>query len=213
MSTQQQAERELNQAETHKGQPDVVHPFAVAGRVNLLQLSELRESSAGNMGCCSGNASGGVAGPEAEIPVILDSLELAGVQVSGVVATGCGCGPSDDLAPVTFDGEGVLGLDALNVAPTEGCCGKGVDHGDSLVKNHDSGSQEQQPTQSCCGRNDAGLNEPASVSKKQELHREQQVQKKHQAAHDNCGCGSKTVEVGHLTILPLSTKSSSLEGK
>lgn len=207
------AERQERQTHAYQGNARVVELSAALNGFGVLGLTEVGKSRASDVSCCSGLASGGVTGSESEVFVVIDAPEFAGMDVTSVVSTGCGCRPSHNSSFSSFNGESVFGLDAINGIPANGGSYEGVHHSDALVEDQNFGSNEAEPSECCSGANNAELQQPAAVTEKENLNHKQQVEQENHSGHDKCGCGSKSVEVGHMTILPLTVKSSSLEGK
>jgi len=207
------AERQERQAHARQGNPGVAESSAALHSSRVLGLSKVVKTGASNVSCCTGLASGGVTGSEAEVFVELDTFEFARMEVSSVVAAGCGCRPSNNSGTAGFDGESVFGFDAVHSIPANCGCNKGVHNGDALVIDEYFGAYKAQPSECCAGGNQAELQEPGAIAKEENLNTKKQVEQENHSGHDKCGCGSKSVEVGHTTILPLTVKSSSLEGK
>jgi len=207
------AERHKRQAQARQGYAHVVESPATLHENRVPVLAKIGKSSAGNVSSGSRLALGGVAGSQPEVLVVVDSLEFAGMKVSSVVATGCGCRPSYNSSTTGFDGESIFSFDAVDSIPANCGCDEGVHNRDSLVVDQDFWTNEAQPRQCCSGGDKAQLSHPGAVAEKENLNSEQQVEQENHSGHDKCGCGSKSMKVGHMTILPLTVKSSSLEGK
>ena len=213
LSVKNVAERYQSQTHAHQGKARAVEFSAALHSSRVLSLAKIGKSGASHVSGSTRLAFGGVAWSQPEVLVVADSLEFTGVEISVVVTAGCGCRPSDNSSAAGFDGERILRFDAFDSIPANCGCDEGVDHRDSLVVNENFGSYEAQPGE-CCGDSDkAELNQPGAVTEENNLNSEQQVEQKNHASHDKCGCGSKSTKVGHTTILPLTVKSSSLEGK
>jgi hypothetical protein len=207
------AERQERQAQANQGNARVVESSTALNGFGVLGLTEVGKSRSSDVSCCSGLASGGVARSESEVFVVVDTSEFTGMDVSGVVSPGCGCRPGNNSSATGFDGERVFGFDAVDSIPANCGCNEGVHHGDALVEDQNFGSNKAKPSECCGNANEAELQQPAAVTEKDNLNTEKQVEQKNHTSHDKCRCGSKSMDVGHMTILPLTVKSSSLEGK
>jgi len=207
------AERQERQAQRYQSNAGVVESPAALYGSRILGLTEVSKPSASNVSCCSGLASGRVSRAKAEVFVVVDAFEFTGMDVSSVVSAGCGCGPSDNASGSSFNGESVFGFDAVNGIPANCGCNEWVHHSDAFIENQYFGANEAQPSQCCTNSDEAQLNQPSAIAEEENLNSEQQVEQENHTGHNKCGCGSKSVEVGHTTILPLTVKSSSLEGK
>ena len=207
------AERNQRQAQARQGYAHVVESSATLHGNRVLGLAKIGKSRAGHVSSGSRLALGRVTGSQPKVLVVVDALQFAGMKVSSVVAAGCGCRPSDNSSTTGFDRESIFGFDAVDRVPANCGCEEGVHNRDSLVVDHDFWTNEAQPRQCCSGGDEAQLSHPGAVAEKENLNSEQQVEQENHSTHDKCGCGSKSMKVGHMTILPLTVKSSSLEGK
>ena len=213
LSVKNVAEGYQSEAQANQGNARVVEFSAALHGSRVLGLAKIGKPGASHVSGSTRLTFGGVAGSQPEVFVVADSLEFTGMEISVVVPTGCGCRPSDNSSPAGFDGERILRFDAIDSIPANCGCDEGVDHRDSLVVNKNFWSDETQPRECCGGSDKAELHQPSAVTEENNLNSEQQVEQKNHASHDKCGCGSKSMKVGHTTILPLTVKSSSLEGK
>ncbi|MEY4349886.1 MAG: hypothetical protein RL719_1183, partial [Actinomycetota bacterium] len=176
-------------------------------------LAVLSQSSAGEVCCNTGVASSGISGSDSEVLVVVDALELGLMHGSSVVASGCGCGPSHDLGFVAVDGQSEASFDFVDGVPADSCCNQGIHDRDSLVVDVNARMHEQHPSEAGASRDQAETREVLTISKKDHLQQKQEIKTKDNAGHNNCGCGSKSNQIGHLTILPAVTVTSAQEGK
>lgn len=207
------AERNQRQAQARQGYAHVVESSATLHGNRVLGLAKIGKSSAGNVSSGTRLTLGGVTGSQTEVFVVVDAPEFTGMQVSPLVAARCWCRPSDHSSTTGFNRESIFSFDAVDRVPADCGCDERVHNRDSLIVDQDFWPNEAQPRQCCACGDKAELSHPGAIAKKENLNSEQQVEQENHSGHDKCGCGSKSMKVGHMTILPLTVKSSSLEGK
>ena len=170
-------------------------------------------STASDMSSSTRVTVGQIARPESEVSVVVDSLDVNVVNRASTIATRSGSGPRHDLGLTAVDSQTKSSFDLIDLGPTNGCCDERVHNSDSLIEDQNLGFNEQKPSQSCCGGNDAGLSQPGAVTVENDLNDEQKINGQSQASKNEGGSRSKHIQIGHQTILPLLQTTSSVEGK
>jgi len=207
------AQRQEHEARGCQCNTGVVESTATFHADGLFILSESTESGPSAVSSGTGLAPWGVARANAEISVVFDALEFARVNVATVISAGCGCRPGHNSGFSGFDGEGVFGFDAVHSIPANGGGNEWVHYSDALIEDQNLRPSEEEPSEACCGRNQAHLKNPASIAKEKDLNSKQDIQQENHTGRYEGGCWSESLEIGHQTILPSTAKFSSLEGK
>ena len=80
----------------------------------------------------------------------IHSLDLAGMDSPAVIATGSGSSPRVNNFVSNLNTHGVFGVDTFNVLPTHSDLIKWISDSNSLIKEFDLWSVQNQVAQSCC---------------------------------------------------------------
>jgi len=198
----QATEQKQSEARAYQRDANLVDASAALGAGGCCSSGKNSSPASGYVSGSAGVAVGQIAGAKTEVFVVVDALDIDGVNGSATVTTGSGSGPRHDLGLTAVNRQTVASLDLVDLGPADGCCDERIHNGDSLVVDQDMGFDEQQPAQNCCGGNDTGLQQPGAVAVESHLNNEQNVDIQSQDLKDECCSGSEFNRIGHSTILP-----------
>lgn len=210
---QQVTQNKQDEARAKQRDAQLVDAAAALGRGSCCGSLKLDSSGASEVSSGTRVAAGQIARSEAEVFVVVDSLNVGLVHSAPAVATRSGGSPRHDLGLTAVDGQTKSGFDLVDLSPANGCCDEGVHNGDALIEDQNLWLNKKQPSQGCCGGNNPGLSHPGAVTVENDLHNEQNIDDQSQARENESGSRSKHIQIGHQTILPLLQTSSSVEGK
>ena len=131
------------------------------------------------------------------------SANFAGVNTSGVIATGSWSSPREDFATIVgSDRHAVLGLDLINVIPTDRVFLDGVRDGYALIEDRDFGSVNHQVNNAAkTGRPDKSYDAARESAAEPILNIQPGYQGHHNSSADGAGFGAEDFGIAHAAIL------------
>lgn len=190
-----------SEARDNQNQVAELEALAEVKALEVATACKCGDAKSANCDCLTAEASWGFTGfDEAILDVVgsnSNTPELGASNGASVVATGCGCCPTNESSLAFGDKrQRVLGVELLDVLPTKLDSTNRVHNGDTLISNQKAGANEAQP-----GRRDE---EAAPSPARQVLPIANQDAQRNQS--DNCcqndaAPGSKNLHVSHVSII------------
>ena len=129
-------------------------------------------------------------------------LDFTGMDSSAVISTGCGSSPRINNFAANLNAHSVFSIDAFNSLPTHSDLIKWISDSDSLIKEFDLWSMQNQVAQSCYeGTPDCCTNAPMGIAHEESLNNHNRDNAVGNESGKNAAAGPEDFDVTHTPIL------------
>ena len=189
------------EASNHQDQVAKLEALSELEAIEVSCACESNDANSANCDCLAAETSRGLASFDQAVLDVFgsdsDPSKFSSTHGTGVMATGCGCGPANEAVLVSGDeGQRVFGVEFLDVLPANLDSTNRVDDHNPLVANQERWTNQTQP---CCRDEKAAPGPSRKV-----LPIANQNAERNQS--DNCcqndaAPGSKNLHVSHVSII------------
>ena len=132
----------------------------------------------------------------------IHSLDFTGMDASAVISTGCGSSPRINNFMINLNAHGVFGIDTVNALPTHSNLIKWISDSNSLIKEFDLWSMQNQVSQSSCeDAPDCCAYASIGIAYEESLNNHNRDNTVGNESGKNAAAGPEDIDVTHTPIL------------
>ena len=189
-------------ANNQNEQPIFIRNNAAVTTIRTSRISKTLKSHDGKVSRSTTMSSRTITRTNKSIDSDIHSLDLAGMDSSAVIATGSGSSPRINNFASNLNAHGVFGVDTFNALPTHSDLIKWISDSNSLIKEFDLWSVQNQVAQSCCEETPNCCDDaPVGIASKESLNNHNRDNTVSNESGKNAAAGPEDVDVTHAPIL------------
>ena len=184
------------------GQAILVNNNAAVTTINTSRVSKTLKSHDGKISRSTTMSSRTITRTNKSIDSNIHAFDVTGVYISTVIPDGSRSGPSVDSFISNLNAHGVFGINAFDTLPTHSDLIKWISDSDSLIKDFDLWSVQNQVTQNCCeGAPDCCDYTAVGIASEESLNNHNCNNKVGNESGKNAAAGPEDIKVTHAPIL------------
>ena len=192
-----------NHAANNKNEQTIfIRNNAAGTTIRASRISKTLKSHDGKVSSSTTMSSRTITRTNKSIDSDVHSLDLAGMDSSAVIATGSGSSPRINNFVSNLNTHSEFGVDTFNMLPTHSDLIKWISDSDSLIKEFDLWSMQNQVAQSCYeGTPDCCTNAPMGIAHEESLNNHNRDNAVGNESGKNAAAGPEDFDVTHTPIL------------
>ena len=189
-------------ADNQSEQPMCITNNAAFTTIRTSRISKTLKSHDGKVSRSTTMSSRTITRTNKSINSDIHSLDLTGVDSSAVVSAGSGSSPRINNFVTDLNAHGVFGIDTFNALPTHSDLIQWISDSNSLIKEFDLWSVQNQVAQSCCeDAPDCCTDASMGIASEESLNNHNRDNTVGNECGKNAAAGPEDIDVTHAPIL------------
>ena len=189
-------------ADNQSEQPIFISNNAAVTTVRTSRISKTLKSHDGKISRSTTMSSRTITRTNKSIDSDIHSLDLTGMDSSAVISAGSGSSPRINDIVSDLNTHGVFGIDTFNALPTHSDLIEWISDSNSLIKEFDLWSVQNQVAQGCCeGAPDCCADASMGIASEESLNNHNRDNTVGNESSKNAAAGPEDIDVTHAPIL------------